>query len=561
MATPDGKVWVTFNGEIYNYVELRSELKGKGHVFRTRSDTEVLLAAYREWGPAAVERFIGMFAFCLVDLRQQRILLARDHFGIKPLYLARVPGGILFSSEVRSLLAYPEVDRRVHPQALYSYLRFGSADGDEQTLLWGIQEFPAATFALLPMGGGDLRMQKYWEIDPDTTLELGEREAADQVRDLLEQSVRLHLRSDVPLGTCLSGGLDSTAILMLMKGALGDNHPIEAFTFITDDPVLSEQRYVEIASRAARVNLHCVKPTPEEFATDMQDLVRCQEFPFAGPTVYAQHRVFRLARENGITVMLDGQGADELFGGYYNLIGAKVTSLLSSMSPMNAIQVLRNAPGNMGSHHFSRMLAFSLGRTLPRFLKPSFRALMGESLFPNWLESDWFLDHGARGIERPFGRGKNALKEEMALSVTQGSLPDLLRYEDRNSMWFSIESRVPFCHPRLAELAFSFPCDRLISPRGTTKAVLKDAVRGLVPDQIIEREKVGFGTPDRDWLTEIRPVVDSAMREGEAMGLPFLRGIRQEASRAIEAQGRWPPHIWRIFNLILWIKQFEVSHD
>lgn len=560
MATSDGKVWVIFNGEIYNHVELREALMAKGHAFRTRTDTEVLLAAYREWGPACVERFIGMFAFCLVDFGLQRLLLARDHFGIKPLYLARIPGAILFSSEVRALLAYPQVDRRVHPQSLYNYLRFGSVDGTEQTLLRGIQQFPPATLATLSFGGIDLRMQKYWELDPGATLELGAREAADQVRDLLDQSVRQHLRSDVPLGTCLSGGLDSTAILMLMKGALGDRHPIEAFTFITDDPVLSEQRYVDIACRAAQVNLHCVKPSPQEFAGDLKELVRCQEFPFGGPSVYAQHRVFRHAKENGITVMLDGQGADELFGGYYHLIGAKVTSLLCSMELVKAFQVLGNVPGNMG-HYFSRMLAFSLGRALPQALRPPFRALMGEPLFPDWLVKDWFLDQGAHGIERAFGRGRNALKEEMALSVTQGSLPELLRYEDRNSMWFSIESRVPFCNPRMAELAFSLPGDRLISSNGTTKAVMKDALGGLVPDQIINREKVGFGTPEREWLAMIRPVVSSTLFEGEAMGLPYLRNIRQEMNMAIDTGDRWPLHAWRIFNLILWVQEFEVGHE
>ncbi len=560
MANADRTLWVIFNGEIYNYVELRSELQAKGHLFHTRTDTEVLLAAYQEWGPSAVERFIGMFAFCLVDLIQRRLVFARDHFGIKPLYIAHTPSAILFASEVRALLAYPGVERRVHPQALYNYLRFGMVDGAEQTLFRGIQEFPGGSLAILPFGERSLQMQKYWDIDPGTVGKLGTQEAVNRTRTLLDQSVRMHLRSDVPLGTCLSGGLDSTAILMLMKNALGDDIPIETFSFITDDPVLSEQRFVNIACEAARVNVHSVQPTPGEFASDLQELVRCQEFPFAGPTVYAQHRVFRLARENGMKVMLDGQGADELFGGYYSFIGAKITSLLSSGAPLRAMPVLKGVPGNMSSN-FPRMLAFSFGRMLPESLRPFFRALVGEPLFPRWLNRGWFRDHGAQAIERPAGQGRNALKEEMAIAVTKGSLSELLRYEDRNSMWFSIESRVPFCNPRLAEMAFSLAPDNLISPLGVTKAVLKTAMRGLVPDQIIDREKVGFGTPERDWLSALQPFVDSTLKEGEAMDLPYLSNFRQEVLAAINSHGRWPPHAWRIINLIIWNRDFGVTHD
>ncbi len=560
MANADKTLWVVFNGEIYNYLELRSELKSKGHSFHTGSDTEVLLAAYKEWGPQAVERFIGMFAFCLVDLGQQRLVFARDHFGIKPLYLAQTPDAFLFASEARALLAYPGVDRHAHPQTLFNYLRFGMVDGAEQTLFQGIREFPAGTLAILAFGERQLRMQKYWNLNPDPLGDLGSPEAANQVRTLLDHSVRLHLRSDVSLGTCLSGGLDSTAILMLMKGALGDSHPIETFSFITDDPVLSERRFVEIANQAARVNQHFIQPTPHEFALDLQELVRCQEFPFGGPSIYAQHRVFRLAKENGIKVMLDGQGSDEIFGGYYNLIGAKVTALLSSKSPLKALKVLRGTPKNMRLN-FPRMLALSFGRMLPESLRPPFRAMVGESLFPHWLNQDWFLGHGACGAERPCGSGINALKEEMAIAVTRGSLPELLRYEDRNSMWFSIESRVPFCNPRLAELAFSLPPDYLISPNGITKAVLKDAMRGLVPNQIIDREKVGFGTPEREWLAGMLPFIQTTIEEGEAMNLPYLRNIREEVLGTINSNGRWPSHAWRILNIILWTKQFDVKCD
>ncbi len=557
MASPDGRLWLLFNGEIYNHLELRAELEAMGHAFRTRTDTEVILAAYLEWGPEAVARFEGMFAFCLVDLDKRRLFFARDAFGIKPLYFARIPGAILFASEIRSLLAYREVDRRVHPQKLFEYLRFSMVDGAEDTLLEGIKEFPAATWAILPFGEPSLRLVRYWRLDPTAASGLDLKTATEALHAQLEESVRLHLQSDVPLGTCLSGGLDSTAILMLMRRSLGSDHPIETFSFLTEDPVLSERRYVELAVRAAGVNSHLVSPTPRELAEDMSALVRCQEFPFGGSSVYAQFRVFRLAREHGMTVMLDGQGADEMLAGYYQFIGAKATSHFATLRILKALRLLKNIPGNMRPH-FYRMFMFSMGRLVPASLRPLVRQLVGDPLFPRWLDQGWFHDHGVLGVERPCGTGPNALKEEMVLAI-HGSLQELLRYEDRNSMWHSIESRVPFCNRKLAELAVSLPPDYFISAQGTTKFILKQSMRCTVPEAILDREKVGFGTPEGDWLAAMGPFVRQTVRIGMDMGLPFLSDLEAEVHRAIQAGNQPTGHGWRILNLIHWVKEFDVK--
>ncbi|NWJ42551.1 MAG: asparagine synthase (glutamine-hydrolyzing) [Geothrix sp.] len=558
MRSADGTCWIVFNGEVYNFIELRRELEALGHVFRSQGDTEVLLAGYQAWGRGVFSRLEGMFAFCLVDLQRGDVLLGRDHFGIKPLYYTFANGRLLFASEIRCLLCYPDVARRLNPEALFRYLRLGSSDGHPETMIRGIWQVPPGSYGLLNRGGKSLDLTRYWALDPDRTAACSLEEASRAVRSRLEESVLLHLRSDVPLGSCLSGGLDSTTLVMLMKGLLEPGHPVDCFTFITDDPVLSEQRFVDVASAAAQVNLHTVAPTPQEFSRDMADLIRTQELPFGGPTVYAQYRVFRLARESGMTVMLDGQGADELFGGYYTYLGARIAEDLCRLSFGKVAGVLRNTPGNQRQYFF-RMLAFAFARLLPSGLRPLIRPLAGEPLFPDWLRKSWFLERGFPGVERTAGSGANALKRELALSVQEGSLPALLRYEDRNSMRFSIESRVPFCNHRLAELAFSLPSDHLISGRGVTKSVLREAARGLVPDFIIDREKVGFGTPDRTWLSAIRGHVDAVVSEGEAMDLPFLTHIRRETAHALDASGVWPAHAWRIFNLIEWMKAFDIQ--
>jgi asparagine synthase (glutamine-hydrolysing) len=346
---------------------------------------------------------------------------------------------------------------------------------------------------------------------------------------------------------------------MLMKKSLGEDHPIDAFSYISDDPILSEERYVEAACNAAKVNLHSVTPTPEEFASDLNNLINCQEFPFGGPSVYAQYRVFRMAKENGIKVMLDGQGSDELMAGYYFFIGAKITSLLCSLSVLKALSVIRGVPKNMANHFF-RMLMFSFGRVLPNAMRSFFRSLVAEPLFPHWLQQSWFLANGVCGDERKSGQGRNALKQEMAIAVQQGGLAELLRYEDRNSMWFSIESRVPFCNHHLAGLTFSLPADRLISTKGVTKAVLKDSMRGIVPDMIIDRDKIGFATPERNWLSAMRPLIVEIMTDAETIKLPFFTAAREEVLLAIEGSGRWPTHVWRIINYILWSKQVGVEY-
>lgn len=559
MSSPDGQVWLIFNGEIYNHLELRLELEACGHTFRTRTDTEVILAAYREWGPEAIRRFDGMFAFCLVDLCQKILLFARDPFGIKPLYISRIPGAILFASEIKSLLVFPEVDRRIHPQKLFEYLRFGIVDGSNDTLLQGIKEFPAASWATLPFEDPKFRTVQYWHLNASLTTDLDFKTATEGIRGNLSESVHLHMQSDVPLGTCLSGGLDSTSILMLMKASINPEYPIEAFSYLTEDPILNEKPFVDLAVQAAKVNLHCVTPSPKEFSEDIRTLIRCQEFPFASSSVYAQFRVFRLAKQSGMTVMLDGQGADELFAGYYRFVGAKATSHFSTFRVLKAFRLLKNVPQVMRPH-FSRMFLFSLGRLLPEPIRPIFRSLIGDPLFPRWLERRWFREHGVKGTERPSGSGPNALKEEMVMAV-HGSLQELLRYEDRNSMWHSIESRVPFCNRKLAELSLSLPPDFLISAEGVTKQALKCSMRGLVPDKIINREKIGFATPEGDWLSVIDPFVRQTIDMGNRMKIPFLANIEEEVKKSIQVGNQFTGHGWRILNLILWMEEFDVQFD
>ncbi len=557
MSSADGRLWIVYNGEVYNYIELRRELERDGIRFGTATDTEVVLAAYQRSGASCLNRFVGMFAFAIYDRDKRELFLARDVFGIKPLYYTLVDGRFAFGSEIAALLELPGVKRRVNPKPLYEYLRFGITDGSSETLFDDIHELPPAHFTTIAADSlSATDPTRYWRIDLSRRARISQQDAAVELRHLIEQSVHLHMRSDVSLGTCLSGGLDSTAILMHMAANVHPGQQVHGFSFITEDPVLSEDRYVNVAQQATNAICHKVCPRPEELAADLARLIRIQESPFAGTSIYAQYRVFQLARESGMKVMLDGQGSDEIFAGYPSFIGSRVAGLLASGRLIAAVRILQQFPGNM-KQHFLRTILSSAGRLLPSSLVPLCRHIAREPLWPAWLNRGWFEDRGVSAEERPIGRGGDALREELLLSVLRISLPQLLRYEDRNSMSHSIESRVPFCVPSIAEFAFSLPEEMLVSPTGDTKAILKTAMQGIVPDAIIRREKVGFGTPERQWLSAVRPYVeDTVVRQD---GLPFLCNGGRVVQSAIASDGRWPTHAWRIFNTCIWARSFQLD--
>jgi asparagine synthase (glutamine-hydrolysing) len=261
-------------------------------------------------------------------------------------------------------------------------------------------------------------------------------------------------------------------------------------------------------------------------------------------------------REAGIKVVLDGQGSDEIFGGYYSLIGARVTGLLAQLRLVAAARALAGAPGNARVFR-SRMMATAAGRLLPVAWQQAVASLFGEPQYPSYLRAEWFEGRGVRPRLRVHGRGRYAFREELKLGIEHLTLPALLRYEDGNSMHHSIESRVPFCVPELADYALSLPDSYLISGQGETKCVFRAAVAEMLPEGIVRREKIGFGVPERLWLRELRDWIASA----PTAALPFLdqRQVAREIDAALTADGRWPPHVWRIVNMAFWARAFDVE--
>jgi asparagine synthase (glutamine-hydrolysing) len=532
---------LVFNGEIYNYRELREELQELGHSFATAGDGEVLLHAWAEWEAGALNRVNGMFAVALWHDERNELVCARDPFGEKPLFWARVGEAIVFASEIAALLAvYPELGA-VRETAVAPYLGVGYMPPIEQSFFAKIEQLPASH--LLRFRGGRVELERYWRprrIDVPAKFE----DAASTLRELLADSIRLRLRSDVPVGTSLSGGIDSSAVVALAAQIAGD-HSRHAFTARFPGFERDEWRYAQAVARSAGVTEHHeVVPTADELLHDLSDVVRCQGEPFGSASIYAQWRVMRAAREAGITVLLDGQGADELFGGYVSAIGWALRS-------QGAIATARGLLTH--SQRANLLLAMLGGRVRPPMRLV--RAYRRRQTAP-YVSED--VRETVAGLPRLLTRDDafgTPLAQELLRQTFQTSLPDLLRYADRDSMAHSREVRLPFLDRRVAEFALSLPAEFLYRD-GTTKAVLREAVRGIVPEEVLaRRDKIGFEPPQATWFAEA--ALMAHIREILLDPAALSRGIYE--AREIEADlrsGRWrdPYGIWRALNLELWLQ-------
>jgi asparagine synthase (glutamine-hydrolysing) len=508
MGTPEGDLWITYNGEVYNYIELRNELAANGHRFRTASDTEVILHAYREWGEECLSRFNGMWAFGILDLGRKRLFCARDRMGVKPFYYHCGGGRFRFGSEIKQLLADPSVSREPHAGAAYDYLVHGILDHSDRTFFRSIRQLRGGSFLTVDLTGqsADPVIRRYWGVDPGGRLDgLPDARYAERLRELLEDSVRLRLRSDVPVGSCLSGGLDSSAIVCIANRLLrgeGKAGRQNTFSSCFEDRRFDERPFIDAVAASTAVATHCVFPRGGEVFRELPRLSWHQDEPFGSTSIYAQWCVFRLARENGVKVMLDGQGADELLGGYHGYFDPHLAGLLADgriAAAVREMAQLRRIHRYGAANLAKRILATRLGPESP-ILRLGAR-LLGTSA-REVLDAGFLAEGGKESLLPgiPRVRGRSMLWGALHESFFHTSLPALLHYEDRNSMAHSVESRVPFLDYRLVEYVFSLPDDQKIR-NAVTKFVLRNAMEGILPDTVRGRmDKMGFVTPEEEWL-------------------------------------------------------------
>jgi asparagine synthase (glutamine-hydrolysing) len=571
MSSPDGRFHLSFNGEIYNYVELRRELESLGHRFVSGTDTEVLLAAYAQWGIAALQRLVGMFAFAVVDAERRNLVLARDHFGIKPLFYAPLPNRLAFASEIPPLLELPGVSRRADPQRAYDYLRWARIDYGAGTMFSDVRQVQPAHYVEVPLDAPErIAEVPYWHLEPKPTDGLTLDGAAERLRELFLESVRLHLRSDVPVGAAFSGGIDSSGNVAAMRSLSGDGLDLHTFSYIPEDPDLSEERWISLVVRETGALAHTVTPGPQELEADLDRLIDVQAEPFGSTSIYAQYRVFQLARETDVKVMLDGQGPDELFGGYRPYLPARLAGLLFRgrlLSAARFVAAISSLPG-MTSTDVARTVLSSSSTvaksSLPDAIRTRSSRLKNRASLPDWLDGGWLAARKVviPGSFRP-SAGTSVLRQQLLESV-RSNLRTLLRYEDRNSMSFSIESRVPYMTPAIAEFAVGLPDHYLIGPDGIGKLVLRRSLRGLVPDQILDRrDKIGFNTPESSWLLALGSWVDDVLNceAAHAAGPLRVAEARKNWRAARNAGNSVDPATWRWLNFIRWVDRFAVRLD
>lgn len=558
MHSADGRWAIVFNGEIYNYRELRDELRPLGHHFVSDSDTEVLLAAWAQWGAAALPRLTGMFAFALLDKERGQLTCARDAFGIKPFFYAADRPGFVFASELPALLRLLPGKPELNWQRVYDYLVHGDYDSTPGTFYAGVQHLPAGHWLQVDAASGQVGMlQRWWTPNIVERTDLSFASATERVRAQFLHDIRLHLRSDVPLGAALSGGIDSSAVVCAMRHIAPDL-PINTFSYIARDSAVSEEIWVDRVNQHTGATGHKVVVSGEELARDLEDMIVAQGEPFGSTSIYAQYRVFQLAKEHGVTVTLDGQGADELFAGYNGYPGQRLRSLLEQGQLGAAWRFLdawSRWPGRSRLEGIKR----ALGEMTQGVVYDRLRRLNGMDTVPAWIapeflrERDVVLQH-PRSRRLAGNRGRRVVSE-LAAALTQRGLPALLRHGDRNSMRFSVESRVPFLTLEMAELALSLPESYLISAQGESKHIFRAAMRGIVPDDILDRrDKIGFATPERDWLVAMGATARHWLSED--LGLDFLdqAEILRQFDRVMAGQASFSWQVWRWINFCVWYR-------
>jgi asparagine synthase (glutamine-hydrolysing) len=563
MHSDDGRFTIIYNGEIYNYTELRAEL-GVG-LFRTHSDTEVVLRAYQRWGADCVNRFRGMFAIAIWDAVEQKLFLARDRFGIKPLYWAKTSDGLYFASEVKALL--PFLDRRsVNAAALSDYFTFQFCLG-EKTLTEGVWQMPAAHFALIAPGQQP-RPTRYWEVHYEVDYDHTERWFTERLQELVHDSVRMHLRADVEVGSYVSGGVDSSLLASLAREIRSDG-PFKAFNGrFMDGLDFDESRYAKALADEQNMQLHVTDISEQDFVDNIGKVIWHLDQPTAGPGSFPQYMVSKQVGQH-IKVVLGGQGGDEIFGGYARYLVAYFEQCIKgaiegSLHNGNYVVTYESIIPNL--------------ETLRQY-KPMLREFWANGLFGERDERYWRLVNRANtfgGILAPEAINQQATFEEFK-SIFWGSnvgkesyfdsmthfdfktlLPALLQVEDRMSMAHGVEARVPFLDHPLVEFAATIPAD-IKFKNGELKRLLKTVFADRLPTAISARkDKMGFPVPLNLWLKRggpARDLIGDILGSTKAKTRSYLsNGLSLDA--VLDTQSVYGRNLWGLLSMELWNRQF-----
>lgn len=559
MGTISRDCWITYNGELYNYVEIKKELVSLGRKFSSQTDTEVILQAYEQWGEECLARFNGMWAFVIYDRKKNILFGSRDRFGVKPLYYYQNKDIFLFASEHKALFASSLVRAEINSKAAFAYLVMGQVEGEEESMFKNIFELQPSYSFTFDIHRSQLKKWKYYSLPPihdgwENYDPISAAQKGKEIKVLLHEAIQIRLRSDVEIGACLSGGLDSSAIVAIANQLQHQtNAKLKVFTAVYKDLTIDESSWASQMVNFVGAEWHSTNPTVNALAENLEKLVYAQDIPFLSTSTFAQYCVMELVKAKGIKVTLDGQGGDEIFAGY----DPHLISYWIELAKKGKLQLLlkewhlgKNAMVN-GTILKYNLIKFIVLKYAPPFLVNSIYANTMKAFFLNqtfWQENQAYLNQAPLNIY-------SSLNEQLHHHVSDTHLKLMLRTNERNAMHFSVEARQPFADDLpLIEYLFQQPSSYKIHDR-ETKHLLRFSLKDLIPETIrLRKDKMGFTTPESQWLYDLKNI----FREYLTADLsPFFDG--EKIMKNWDYYFTKPhPQLWRILNFAVWRKVFNL---
>ena len=547
MHSFDNRYVVVFNGEIYNYVEIRNELKNKGYSINTNTDTEVLLNSYIEWGEDCTNHFNGMFSFIIYDKLNHSVFGVRDRFGIKPFYYIKTNEYFAFCSEIPPLFSLLNKKPTPNYQSIFDFLVFNRTDQTEKTFFTEVLKLQHGHKLLID--DGRVSISKWYDLKESVSKTIG-FDSPKEYKELFTSAIALHLRSDVPVGVCLSGGLDSSSIVSVII----ENHTKEAlntFSAVYNKGQKGDETDFINEYKGLVKNMYFITPDADTLSKDLSTFVKLHAEPIPGTSPYAQYKVMKLAKGK-VVVTLDGQGADEQFGGYHYFFGFRYKDLLKEL---RILKLFSEIYSYLKLHKSFLAIKYFLYLMLPERLRTRLRLIdNGSSLMPDFENSYKFRYGISRNIY-----GSKSFKDAL-LDHFEFKMEHLLKWEDLNSMHFSIEARVPFLDYRLVEKVLATNSELLITG-GIVKPLLREAMKGLLPEKIrLRRDKIGFGTPEDEWFRTptwqaiIEEILSSQSFKNRKLVNPKIALSRYR--KHLEGKIDCAAEIWKWIHLELWFREF-----
>ncbi len=549
------KYVITYNGEVYNYIELRKELCAAGYSFHSQSDTEVMLAAYDYWGIDCLSHFNGMFALALLDKEKNQLFCARDRFGIKPFYYFETKDYFAFASEIKQFTVLDGWQAVANKERLYEFLQFGLQDHTHETLFENVYQLKGGHFLLYDLSAKTKKIQQWYDVAKPHAAVNSNVPAEKIFKELFNSSVGLRLRADVKVGSCLSGGLDSSSVVLTVNEQLRQLNKEELQETVSscfENKKYDEQQYIQTVVEKADCINHKVFPNLSELYNQLDDIVWHQDEPFESTSIFAQWEVFKKARQQNITVMLDGQGADELLAGYHSYYGTYFWELIKK-GKFKKFAAEKKALKKIGLYSNTFIWKEIIKNAVPLSV---------------WLlikkkgkkEKSWINYQYKKTQDVADDISFDSVRQMSYSQLTSSNLPKLLHWEDRDSMAFSIEARVPFLDYRLAEYIYNLPPDKKIN-NGITKSVLRNAMKDVLPQQVLNRkDKMGFVTPEEVWIKEHAATIEQDLQKAIETSNGFInQHILDKFENVIANKEKFDFTTWRVLCFAKWVEVFKVK--